>query len=148
MKLIGFRQLLNENSLDHISHSGWWQLGEHYIIEVFPISQYHKNSDMPLGPKVYGRYLTISVAQPAQSELSGLVVWSYPLQQPGSTFQQQSALVLATDLYYLAAVQIVNWTRQSSMGCYPDSRGIQQVQGRVRTGLRFHCTVPITLAPI
>jgi hypothetical protein len=49
---------------------------------------------------------------------------------------------------YPATVWVSNWTEWSSPGFYPENRGTHRVQGWVRTGLRFHFTVPPTLAPI
>ena len=57
-------------------------------------------------------------------------------------------LVLATVPVYPAAVQVWNRTGLSSPGCHPEKRGTRQVQGRVRTALRFHFPVPTTLTPI
>ena len=57
-------------------------------------------------------------------------------------------LVLATVPGYPAAVRVWNWTGSSTPGCYPENRGTHRVWGQVGTGLRFHITVPSTLAPI
>jgi len=60
----------------------------------------------------------------------------------------QSYVLLATVPGFPAAVQVWNRTGWSSPGCYPDNRGTHWVRGRVRTGPRFHFTVPTTLPPI
>jgi len=57
-------------------------------------------------------------------------------------------VVLATVPGYPAAVRVWNRTGWTSPGCYPENRGTCRVRGRVRTGPRFHFTVPTTLAPI
>jgi len=57
-------------------------------------------------------------------------------------------VVLATVPGYPAAVRVWNRTGRSSPGGYAENRGTYQVRGRVRTGPRFHFTVPTTLAPI
>jgi len=56
--------------------------------------------------------------------------------------------VLTTVPGYPATVRVWNRTGWSSLGCYPENRGTHLVRGRVRTGSRFHFTVPTTLAPI
>jgi len=60
----------------------------------------------------------------------------------------QICVVLATVPGYPAGVRVWNRTGWSSPGCYLENRGTHRVWGRVRTGLRFHFTVPPTLAPI
>jgi len=57
-------------------------------------------------------------------------------------------LVLATVPGYPAVVRVWNRTGWSSLGCYPEDRGTNQVRGRVRTGPQFHFTVSTTLATI
>ena len=57
-------------------------------------------------------------------------------------------VVLATVPGYPAAVRVWNRTGRSSPGGYAENRGTHQVRGQVRTGPRFHFTVPTTLAPI
>ena len=63
-------------------------------------------------------------------------------------FTTQDKLVLATVPGYPDAVRVWNRTGWSSLGCYPENRGTHRVRGWVRTGPRFHFTVPTTLAPI
>jgi hypothetical protein len=59
-----------------------------------------------------------------------------------------SWVVLATVLGYPAVVRVWNRTRWLSPGCYPESRGTHQLQGRIGTGPRFHFMVPTTFAAI
>jgi len=66
---------------------------------------------------------------------------------PGSIWNYLG-VVLATVPGYPAAVRVWNWTGSSTPGCYPENRGTHRVWGQVGTGLRFHITVPSTLAPI
>jgi hypothetical protein len=57
-------------------------------------------------------------------------------------------LVLPTVQGYPAVVRVWNWTRQSSPGCYMESRGTYPVWGWVRTRPQFNFTVPTTWPPI
>jgi len=71
-----------------------------------------------------------------------------PFQKPNRCWPYHWAVVLATVPGYPAAVRDWDQTGRSSQGCYPWNNCTHRVRGGVQTGLRFHFTVPTSMAPI